>query len=132
MMAALHRQVRRSLLFLGGWIALVLAIIGTVLPIMPTVPFLLLAIACFSRSSEKMHQWILQLPGVGPELRAWEEEGAISLRAKLWASFALVVLVAIPLMLRPIAWAFKLLASLCVAGLLLFLWTRPNAKRNRD
>ena len=52
----------RVLLFVFGFAFLALAVIGALLPIMPTVPFMLLAIWCFARSSERMHQWILNLP----------------------------------------------------------------------
>jgi uncharacterized membrane protein YbaN (DUF454 family) len=119
------KHVLRTLLLVGGFLFLLLAVIGTLLPVMPTVPFLLLSLACFSRSSERMHQWILGWPTVGPELRAWEEQGAISGRGKIWASLVLVFLGVIPMMLREIALWMKITAVAIVAGILIFLLTRP-------
>lgn len=124
----MHRQAIRAVLFLIGFAFLALAVIGTLLPIMPTVPFLLLAIWCFARSSERMHQWILNLPTVGVELRAWEEEGAISTRAKIWTAVIMIGLIAIPMWLRPLALWVKLAAVLLTALVLGFILTRPKPR----
>lgn len=124
----MHRQAIRALLFLLGFVFLALAVVGTLLPIMPTVPFLLLAIWCFSRSSERMHQWILNLPTVGVELRAWEEEGAISNRAKMWTTVVMIGLVAIPMWFRVLALWVKLVAFLVTILVLAFVLSRPKPK----
>lgn len=58
---------------------------GTVLPVLPTVPFLILAAACFARSSQRLEHWLLTHPYFGPLLRDWRERGAIPMRAK-WMS----------------------------------------------
>lgn len=80
----------RGLLLVAGWISLVLGVIGIILPLLPTAPFLLLAIACFSRSSESMVRRIYALPMVGRYLRDWQEEG-ISPGMKWFALAALWV-----------------------------------------
>ncbi|MHC4379712.1 MAG: YbaN family protein [Planctomycetota bacterium] len=121
----MHRQALRLLLLLAGFVFLGLAVIGTILPIMPTVPFLLLAIACFSRSSESMHQWILDWPVLGNELRVWEEQGAISIRAKVWTGVVMIGLVAIPMFFRSIAILWKVAALVVTIGVLGFVWSRP-------
>lgn len=124
----MHRQALRLLLFLTGFVFLVLAVVGTILPIMPTVPFLLVAIACFSRSSERMHQWILDWPVVGEELRVWEEQGAISKRAKIWTACVMVGLVAIPMFFRSIALLWKVAALIVTVAVIGFVWSRPRPK----
>lgn len=68
-----------------GILFLVLGFIGVLLPIMPTVPFVLLAAACFARSSPKMHKWLLEHPRFGPIIRDWEEKRCISRKMKIWA-----------------------------------------------
>lgn len=125
----IHRHALRVILLILGFAFLGLAVIGTLLPIMPTVPFLLLAIWCFSRSSERMHQWILNLPTVGVELRAWEEEGAISKRAKIWTTVVMIGLVAIPMWFRALAIWVKLMALVVTIVVLVFVLSRPRPTR---
>ena len=68
-----------------GFVFLGIALLGVVLPLLPTTPFVLLATACFARSSEKWHQWMLQSATFGPMIRNWEERRCISCRVKLIA-----------------------------------------------
>lgn len=71
------------LFWLGaGWLFVALAVIGAILPVMPTVPFVLLAAACFSRGSKKIHTWLRNHPSWGPPLRDWEDNHCIPRRAR--------------------------------------------------
>ena len=77
-----------------GSLAVVLAILGIFLPLLPTTPFLLLASACYLRGSKRMHRWLLNNKVFGEYLRNFEEGKGIPIRAKitaivlLWASLA--------------------------------------------
>src|SRR5688500_18114744 len=83
--------VRMLFVFLGS-VCLVLAVIGLFLPIMPTVPFLLLASACYMRGSRRLHAWLLNEPHFGHYIRDYEAGRGIPARAKafgigmLWIS----------------------------------------------
>lgn len=81
----------RALWFAGGALSLLAAFVGVLLPLWPTVPFLLLALLCFSRSSERCERWMLEHPRWGPLLRDWREHRAVPLRAKQWATVAMAV-----------------------------------------
>ena len=71
-----------NIFLLLGFIFLGIGVLGIVLPVLPTTPFVLLAAACFARSSEKWHRWLLANPTFGPMVRNWEENRCISCRVK--------------------------------------------------
>jgi uncharacterized membrane protein YbaN (DUF454 family) len=75
-----------------GLLFLLLAIIGVVLPLLPTTPFVILAAACFARSSPRLHGWLLQTELFGPVLRDWENNKCVSQRVKI---IAIVMMAAI-------------------------------------
>ena len=66
-----------------GFVFLGLGALGVVLPLLPATPFILLAAACFARSSEKWHRWLLASDTFGPMIRNWEQSRCISCRVKL-------------------------------------------------
>ena len=62
-------MVKKRLLFILGFISLILGIVGILLPLLPTTPFLLLSAYCFSRSSEKLNNYILNNKFFGQYIR---------------------------------------------------------------
>ena len=80
-----------------GLIAVVLAILGVFLPLLPTTPFLLLASACFARGSDRLHGWLLNNKLFGSAIRDFEQGKGMPRKAKimavalLWASLAFSV-----------------------------------------
>lgn len=75
----------RSVYLVLGLLFIALGFIGAFLPVLPTTPFLILATACFARSSPRLENWLLSHARFGPSLRTWRERGAIPLKAKLFA-----------------------------------------------
>lgn len=72
-----------------GWLTLGLAILGILLPLLPTTPFLLLSAFCFSKGSAKIHHWIISHKWFGPPIRDWQAGKGISLKAKVTAIISL-------------------------------------------
>jgi len=70
------------LLVSGGILALILGIIGIVVPLLPTTPFLLTSAACFVKSSDPLYQWLINHKWFGRMIRNYREYHAISLPAK--------------------------------------------------
>lgn len=78
--------------FLGlGYLLVGIAFVGAFLPVLPTVPFLILATACFARSSPQLEAWLLEHPRFGATLTSWRERGAIPLKAKVFACAGMIV-----------------------------------------
>lgn len=82
----------RGLLVAAGALFVALAALGVVLPLLPTTPFLLVAAACFARSSPRLYRALLASRTFGPLIRHWRAAGAIPRRAKI-AAVAMIALV---------------------------------------
>lgn len=122
---AAESPLSRTLYLISGFLALGLAGVGVVLPLLPTVPFVILAAYCFARSDETLERWLVEHPTFGTHIRLWRERGAISRRGKraalaAFAASALIALlfVSLPYSLTPLAAAF-------IGGT--WIWTRPDA-----
>ena len=123
--------MRRVLFLVGGYLSLALGALGLFLPLVPTTPFLMLAAACFARSSKKLHAWLHENRLFGPILQDWERYGAIRPRVKVVASVMMAGLVAYPILFRDLPLVIELLAAGSVAGVLVFLWSRPSRPSSR-
>lgn len=113
-------------LLLLGWLALALGIAGVFLPLVPTVPLLLLAAACFARSSPRCHSWLLSHPQLGPLIIGYLEGEGIPVRAKIIAITMLWVSVSISLYLviaRPLV---QLVLVAVAAAVSVYLVRLPN------
>lgn len=85
-----HRLARGVWLILG-LACVALGFIGAFVPLMPTTVFLILAAACFARSSPRLEAWLLDHPRFGPTLRAWRRDRAIPRAAKIMACTGMAV-----------------------------------------
>lgn len=77
------KKIQRSLLIVAGTIAVILGVIGIVLPVLPTTPFLLLAAACYVRASQRCYQWLITNRWLGDYIRNYREGRGIPLRTKI-------------------------------------------------
>lgn len=109
-----------------GWLCLFLGVIGIFLPVLPTTPFALLAAYFFSKSSQRLHQWLLQQKHLGPLIRNWEDYGVIRTRAKVLATVTMVVLFSYTNLFVPVSLLIKILINAIAVGVLIFIWTRPS------
>jgi len=94
----------RVALIVAGTISTALGILGIFVPILPTTPFLLLAAACYSRSSQRFYDWLLNNKYFGNYIRNYRERKAIPLKVKvltlavLWATIGCTVTFAVEIL----------------------------------
>jgi len=115
----------RGLWFVLGWLALTLGAIGIVLPLLPTTPFLLVAVFAFARSSPALHDWLVHHPRFGPLIQDWRDHGAINRRAKMFASVMMAGVLGLSIAMGLALWVIGVQAA-CLACVALFIWTRPD------
>jgi uncharacterized protein len=118
-------KAARHLWTIGGLVSFGLGAVGVLLPLLPTVPFMLLAAFCFARGSERFHDWLLAHPRFGPAIRDWRAHGAISRRGKRAAVLAIAATFALSLLLGVPAQGLAIQAAV-LACVLLFILTRPD------
>jgi len=110
------QKLVRVLFFVAGSILLALGAIGVALPVLPTTPFLLLALACYCRSSERMTYWMLNNKYFGNYIRNYKEGKGIPLKTKLFAITILwITLVYSAIFIIPILIAQVILFGVAVA-----------------
>ncbi|MGY4532741.1 uncharacterized membrane protein YbaN (DUF454 family) [Pseudomonas sp. TE3786] len=107
--------IRYALLTLG-WLSVVLGVVGIFLPVLPTTPFLLLAAACFARSSERFYRWLVDHPKLGPWIRDYLDGNGIPLKGKVYAIGLMWLSIGFSCYLVPMFWArtFMLTSAVCV------------------
>lgn len=117
---------RRGLFFLAGVTCVAIGVVGVVLPGLPGTLFLLLAAACFARSSPRFESWLLNHPRFGPPIRHWRETKAIPRRIKWIACLSLAVSAVLAFATAPIYVALGL--ALLLTGAAVFILTRPDGE----
>jgi len=115
----------RRLYLVAGLFFVLLGSIGAVLPLLPTVPFLLLAVFCFARSSPEWERKILEHPTWGPQIRDWQERRVIARKAKIAALATLAIAVVFSWLTVGHPWAWISVGVMAVSG----TWI---ATRNED
>ena len=106
--------------------AVALGAAGIVVPLLPTTPFLLLAAWAFSRSSPRLHRWLIHHRRFGPAIRDWQHHRAISRPAKAAAMLAILATLATSLALG-VGSGILGLQLMVLSAVALFLLTRPDA-----
>ncbi len=122
---------RKWLLVFAGMLSFGLGLIGTVVPLLPTTPFLLLAAVCFARSSERLYQWLVGHRWFGSYIRNYRDHRAVSRQVKistlilLWGTIGYAVIRIVDL------WSVRLLLLVVALGVtvhILMLKTLPRER----
>ena len=121
----------RALLVALGGLCVGLAALGVVTPVLPTTPFLLVAAACFARSSPRFHGLLLNSPAFGPLIRDWREHRAIPRRAKHTALALIAATVGSSALFAVEAIWLRLVLLAVGVGLCTWLWRLPSLEDPR-
>ena len=114
----------RVLYISAGFTALILGALGAVLPILPTVPFVLLAAACFARGSERFHGKLLANRIAGPIIREWCLYRSMPRRAKRWAYGVMALSFGASILIVPAVWQ-QIMLIVIATILTIFIWRVP-------
>ena len=122
-------QALRAGFLVAGFLFLGIAVVGLILPVLPATPFLLLAAACFARSSERFYRWLLEHRRFGPLVREWRQHRSIPYRTKLFAIAMMGSTLTVSIVFFvPYPW---LQAGLAVFGVGLAAWLYRIPSRDR-
>ena len=120
--------MKRTSYFLVGSLSLMLGFIGIFLPLLPTTPLVLVAAYCYSRSSDRLYQMLLNHSIFGPIIRDWEADGAIPLKIKWLSTIMMVTMISYPVFFKPLSLFADLAMILLVSAGALYIWTRPTSR----
>ncbi len=114
----------RALWLSAGLLSVATGTVGVFVPLLPTVPLMILAAFCFGKSSPRLHDWLLTHPVYGPHIRDWRTRGAIRPGAKQVATVSIAVAFGLSVLfgVRP---GILGLQAVVLLAVLLFIWTRP-------
>ena len=110
-----------------GFCATGLGVLGIFLPVLPTVPLLLMAAACFARSSERFHQWLLSHNRLGPMIKSYTSGQGITLRSKVSAIGMIWIVIPVSAFIVHPLWLKYLLVIIAIS-ITLYLLSLPISK----
>ena len=126
----MRKKIKKYLLISLGFLFVSLGVLGALLPVLPTTPFLLLALACFANSSAHFHHKLLNNRWLGDALRQWEDNRSITRLTKIKAMFLIIFSFSISIWI--LAGKIQLQLGLLVMGsiALVFMWRLKEAEVN--
>lgn len=123
------RSAFRGLWIVAGLAACGLGFLGILLPGMPATVFFIAAAACFTRSSDRLLRWVLELPTVGPLVQDYRSGLGMPRSAKVWATVTMFVCVLWSVLRLPQLWQGALVALFASLGAA-YIWLRiPSHRR---
>lgn len=116
----------RPLYFTLGWTFFGVGFVGAFLPVLPTTPFMLISLWCFSRSSPRFHDWLYSHKFFGPPLQQWHKYRVIPLTAKIVAVFFMTTALVYIYLFSIFALWLKLVLSVIIGYGCWFILTKPS------
>jgi len=124
----MRTKIKQSLLICLGWIFVLLGAIGAVLPLLPTTPFLILALACFAENSPRFHRMLLANKWFGPPLALWESSKTIRRKIKHKVMILIIATFSISIFVLSGRLGLQLMLVCFCIILLTFVWRLKESK----
>jgi len=121
--------LKRSLYLVAGTIFLAIGCVGIVVPILPTTPFLLLSAACYYKSSERMHRWILNNRWFGNYIRNYKEGRGLPLKTKIFTLTLLWIVISYSALFVVSMFVIQVVLFAIAVGVSIHLITLPTFKQ---
>lgn len=118
----MRQHIKKYSLITLGLVFVILGVVGAVLPILPTTPFLILALSCFAKSSPRFHQALLNNRFVGTPLKQWEESRSLTRRTKVKAAALIILTFSLSIFILQGKLPVQLGLSSLGGVLLFFIW----------
>ena len=119
----------KGLLIAAGTVSVGLGVLGILLPIVPTTPFLLLAAACYAHSSERFYVGLLTNRYFGKYIRDWRENRGLTLAMKLWIIFVMAATMGVSAVFFMPLVSVKILLGVVGTGVSIYVWRLPTKPR---
>lgn len=121
----IRRSVAITLWRVLALVCVALGLLGMALPVLPTVPFLIVAAWAGSRGWPRLEIWLLEHPRYGPPIRRWRDYGAVPRRAK-WFASTMMLASSVGLAFLSVPLWLKIGAPTMMAVVAIWLWSRPD------
>jgi uncharacterized protein len=112
--------------FLLGWLFFGIGAVGAVLPVLPTTPFMILALWAFARSSRRFHTWLYTHRLFGPPLQRWTEHRVVPTHAKIAAVIAMAASLSYLIWFSDVPGYAVVLTAVVMAGAAAYVLSRPG------
>ncbi|MGD8483728.1 MAG: YbaN family protein [Thioalkalispiraceae bacterium] len=126
------QRVFKSCYFALGWLFFGTGLVGAFLPVLPTTPFMLLALWMFAKSSQRFHHWLYHHPLFGCPLQQWHTHRVIPLKAKLASVTMMSLSFIYMLFYSPVPWWMDILIGLFMLYGAWFVLSKPSKAPSDD
>ena len=125
-------KLKRRLFVIAGTIALGIGVVGIIIPILPTTPFLLLAAICYMRGSQRLYNALLCNRFIGSYVRNYLEGKGMSLKMKIWTLSLLWIAIVCTAALSADSLVIRIILAVVLIGVTIHILTVKTAKKNME
>lgn len=128
----MSNKLRQKILFVAGTVSVGIGVIGIFVPLLPTTPFLLLAAACYMRSSERFYRWLLNNRFFGTYVSNYMEGKGVPLRIKIYTIVLLWGTISLSIFLISPSTVVKIVLLVVAVGVTLHIILLRGVKGNKN